>query len=264
MGTLHAYASYLRRKNDIALSGLATASINEFSEVILGGTIAIPIAVAFFGVVQTQIVAEGGAYDLGFVSMPIIFQQLPAGRLIGFLWFFLLFFAGITSSVAMAQPLISFLKEQFKLTHGRATFVIGVLIFAGVHLVVLFYDKGFLDEMDYWAGTFALVILALIEVIVLAWIFGIDNAWRELNYGADIKIPKFFKYIIKYVTPAYIIFILIAWSIQDAIPTFLMKEVDNPGDVPYLWAARGFMVLIFGALTWMVFAAWKKNKFEYD
>ena len=46
MTTLHTYASYLKSKDDIALSGLATASINEFAEVILGGTIAIPIAVA--------------------------------------------------------------------------------------------------------------------------------------------------------------------------------------------------------------------------
>ncbi|MFC2131794.1 sodium:calcium symporter, partial [Bacteroidota bacterium] len=94
MTTLHCYASFLKPKDDVALSGLATASINEFSEVVLGATIAIPIAVAFFGIAQTQVIADGGSYNLGFVSMPMIFQQIPMGNLIGFMWFFLLFFAG--------------------------------------------------------------------------------------------------------------------------------------------------------------------------
>jgi SNF family Na+-dependent transporter len=48
MGTIHAYASYLKPDDDIALSGLTTAATNEFAEVVLGASIAIPVAVAFF------------------------------------------------------------------------------------------------------------------------------------------------------------------------------------------------------------------------
>ena len=50
MGALQAYASYLTKKDDIALSGIATASTNEAAEVVLGGSLAIPAVVAFFGV----------------------------------------------------------------------------------------------------------------------------------------------------------------------------------------------------------------------
>lgn len=146
MTTLHTYASYLKSKDDLALSGLATASINEFAEVILGSTIAIPIAVAFFGLQQTQIIADGGSYNLGFISMPLIFQQIPLGKFFGFLWFFLLFFAGITSAVAMAQPLISFLKEQFNYSHKKATNIVALLTFVFVQFVIFFYGHGWLDE----------------------------------------------------------------------------------------------------------------------
>lgn len=264
MGTLHAYASYLSNKNDIALNGLATASVNEFTEIMLGGTIAIPIAVAFFGLVETQLIAAGGTYDLGFVSMPMIFQQIgDMGPWLGFMWFFLLFFAGITSSVAMAQPMISFLKEQFGLSHKKATFVIASLIFVAVHFVLFYKQHGFHDEMDYWAGTFMLVVLALIEVIILAWIFGMKKAWEELNRGADIKVPKIFFYVIKYITPAYLLMIMIFWIYQEAIPTFMMEGVA-PEDVPYRWAARGLMVFIFIALLIMVKIAWKRNNHVYD
>ena len=264
MGTLHAYASYLREKNDIALSGLATASLNEFSEVILGATIAIPVAVAFFGLTQTQEIAAGGSYNLGFVSMPIIFQKIPGlGPYLGFMWFFLLFFAGITSSVAMAQPIISFLKEQFGLSHKKAVLAIFGVVFLCVHFVVFFTQYGFMDEMDYWVGTFALVVVALLDVIMLAWVFGMDKAWKELNTGADIKIPKFFYYVIKYITPVYIIVLLIFWTYQDAIPTFMMKEVA-PEEIPFRWAARGLLFLIYAGLIFLVYKAWKRNKPQYD
>ncbi len=264
MGTLHAYASYLSHKDDIALNGLATASINEFAEVIIGGTIAIPIAVAFFGLVKTQMIAEGGAFNLGFVSMPIIFQQIPhIGQFLGFIWFLLLFFAGITSSVAMAQPLISFLKEQFNFSHNKATYTIAAFIFIAVHFVVFFNRYEFLDELDYWAGTFGLVVLACVEVVIFAWIYGMDKGWKELNQGADIRLPRMFYYIIKYVTPLYLLLLLAFWTYQDAIPTLLMDNVKDV-NIPYRWAARGFMALLFAVFSFMVYKAWKRNKPDYS
>lgn len=256
MGTLQAYASYLREKNDIALSGLSTASLNEFSEVILGGSIAIPIAVAFFGLTMTTAIAQGGAFNLGFVSMSVIFQKIPFGEIVGFAWFILLFFAGITSSVAMAQPLISFLKERFNFSHKKSVIIIGSTIFVSVHFVVFYLKYGFLDEMDYWAGTFALVIVALLEVIIFAWVWGMDKGWKELNTGSDIKIPKIFKPIIKYVTPTYLIVILVSWTITDAIPTLRMDNA-KPENIPYLWGARAFMLALFSTLVFMVHRAWK-------
>ena len=69
------------------LSGLSTSATNEFAEVVLGGSIAIPAAVAFFGVAMTTQIAKGGAFDLGFVSMPLIFEQIPFGSFFGFIWF---------------------------------------------------------------------------------------------------------------------------------------------------------------------------------
>ena len=263
MGTLQAYASYLSEKDDIALSGLATASINEFVEVILGGSIAIPIAVAFFGLTTATMIAQSGAFNLGFVSMAVIFQELPFGNFIGFMWFLLLFFAGITSSVAMAQPIISFLKEQFNFSHRKAVTIIGVSLFICVQFVVFFLQFGFLDELDYWAGTFGLVIVALSEVVVFAWIYGMDKGWEEINKGADIKIPRMVYYVIKYITPVYLFVILIYWTINDAIPDLLMA--DKPAqNIPYLWGARIMMVILYAAFTWLVYKGWKLNKHKFN
>ncbi len=264
MGCIQSYASYLDKKQDIVLSGLATSSLNEFAEVIIGGSIAIPVAVAFFGIQNTQSIAQGGTFELGFISMPMIFQQVPyIGSILGFMWFFLLFIAGLTSTVAMAQPLVSFLKEEFKYSHIKSIKIIGITSFVLIHFVLIFQSRGFLGEMDFWAGTFFLTLFALVEIVVFAWGFGMDNAWKEIHYGADIRIPKFFKFIIKYLTPVYISTLLIYWTLTDAVP-YLMMEGANPQDIPIRWMARIIMILIFVVLAILINKAWKRNKRNYD
>jgi len=259
MGTIHAYASYLKPKDDIALSGLSTAATNEFAEVVLGGSIAIPVAVAFFGVATTQEIAQGGAFNLGFVSMPIIFQKLPMGEIFGFLWFLLLFFAGITSSVAMGQPIIAFLEDEFGFSRKKATLSLAAFTLICIQFVVFFLQYGFLDEMDYWAGTFGLVVFALIETILFMWVFGADKAFEEINSGGDIRIPIFFKYIMKYITPLILLVIMIWWFINEAIPILLLERAD-PENVPYIWGARILMLVILGLILFMIHIAWKNKE----
>lgn len=258
MGTIHAYASYLKPKDDIALSGLTTASLNEFAEVVLGASIAIPISVIFFGVAATQDIAAGGSFNIGFISMPVIFSTLPFGEFFGFMWFLLLFFAGITSSVAMAQPVIAFLEDEFGWTKDKAVGVIFALTFICVQPMVFYLQHGFLDEFDYWAGTFMLVVFALGEILIFAYALGINKGWEEIIRGADIRVPIIFKYIIKGVTPVYLLFIFGFWLLDSggAIDVLTMKGVKAE-DVPYRWGARLLMLVFIGVICAMVARAWK-------
>lgn len=258
-GIINTYASYLREDEDIALNGITTASTNEFAEVILGGTIAIPAAVAFFGIEGTKAIAQSGAFDLGFQALPVIFQKIPLGHLFGALWFFLLFIAGITSSVALTQPAIAFLEDEFHWSRKRAVCATFCLISLCTLLVVLFFKHGFLDEMDFWVGTFGLVVFAFIESLLFSWIFGIDKAWEELHKGGDVKIPKLFKYVMKYVTPLYLGVIVIAWTFQDAIGKLVMKGEPHSRH-PYLWGARALMVGLLLITLFMVRRAWKMKE----
>jgi neurotransmitter:Na+ symporter, NSS family len=256
MGTIHAYASYLKPKDDIALSGLSTAATNEFAEVVLGSSIAIPVAVAFFGLTATQEFARGGAFDLGFVSMPLIFQRIQFGEIFGFLWFLLLFFAGITSSVAMGQPVVAFLEDEFGMSRKKAVLSLAAVVFVSVQFVVIFLKYGFLDEMDYWAGTFMLVVFAFIETVLFMWVFGGEKAWKEMNQGGDFKIPRPFYYIMKFVTPLVLFVIMIWWFVNDAIPIFFLTHVA-PENAMYIWGARLLMFLLLAGIMLLVHKAWK-------
>ena len=267
MGTLAAYASYLSRRDDIALNGLATAATNETAEVVLGGTIAIPAAVTFFGVSGAVAIAQSGSFNLGFATMPVVFQQMEGGRLLGTAWFGLLFFAGITSSVAMLTPLSAFLREELGIRREWAAWGLGALTFVLGLMHIAWLEHGFLDEWDYWAGTFGLVVVALIEVIAFVWIFGPGNAWRSIHEGADLRIHRAFRFIMTYVTPAYLLVILAWWGATDALPILRMARAAgggtvDPESVPYIWAARATLLALalgsFGLVRW----AWRRNGYD--
>ncbi|MGH9749659.1 MAG: sodium-dependent transporter [Candidatus Polarisedimenticolia bacterium] len=256
MGSIQCYASYLKKNDDLALTGLATASTNEFAEVILGGIIAIPVAVAFFGPLETRAIAAAGSFDLGFMAMPIIFQKIHFGHLFGCLWFLLLFFAGITSSVAMGQPIMAFLQEEFGWSRRRSAAVLALGVFLCIQPVI--FLGPFLGEMNFWAGTFGLALFALVEVILFAWVYGMDRAWEEITRGADMKMPRLFYHVIRWVTPAYLILILGFWTWQQAIPTLKMDGVAA-ADRPATLGARLMLLGLLGVLLLLVGHAWRRR-----
>lgn len=204
MGSIHCYASYVKENEDIALNAASAGWMNEFVEVVLGSSVVVPIAVAYLGLDWIQ--ANVG-FAMGFKTMPTLFQNWGPflAAVAGLAWFGLLFFAGITSSLAMGQPVMAFLQDEFKLSRRRSAMVFGSITILLSLWCVIFYGAGAFGEFDDWSGTFALVVFALLETIAFVWVFGIDKAWEEINRGADIKVPLFFKFVMKYVTPVFLL-----------------------------------------------------------
>lgn len=204
MGTIHCYAAYLDSKDDIALNSTSAGFTNEFVEVVLGSLIVIPIAAGYFGL---DWIKENMSFGTAFQTMPFLFNQWGTflSAIAGLFWFGLLFFAGITSSLAMGTPWIGFMRDEFGWNISKGAYSFGFLTFCLGLPCILFYQYGFFDQYDYWAGTVSLVVFALAETILFSWVFGINAGWKEINMGADMKIPVFFKWVIKYVTPALLV-----------------------------------------------------------
>lgn len=255
IGVILTYASYLSKGDDVVLSGTTAASTNEFAEVILGGSIIIPAAFVFFGPVDVQAIAQSGVFNLGFVTMPLILNQLPLAQLFAFCWFFLLFLAGITSSVSLAQPAVAFLEDEFNVNRKKAVCIFGVVAFILCHPAIFFLKNGVVDELDFWGGTFFLVVFATIEVILFSWVFGMERAWDEIHRGADLQLPRIYKFIIKYITPLFLFAILGMWFVQEWVSIIFMKNisVDNQ---PFVLATRLGLLLIFAVLAILVKIAW--------
>jgi neurotransmitter:Na+ symporter, NSS family len=292
IGVILTYASYLTKKNDVALSGLTATSANEFAEVILGGGIVIPATVAFFGVAA----AGGGTFDLGFITMPAVLQHMAFGRIFGVMWFVLLFLAGITSSISLAQPAVAFMEDEFGLTKRRAVLVLGIITFVLCQGPLLLISHGVLDEVDFWAVNVCLVLFGLIETVLFGWVFGMegawqdlwrgtgsfgqrlwrylvrhnamDEAWTELHVGADITIPRIYRFVIKYVTPAALIAIFVAWLIQGGLDTVFLRNLwsdrqpseSQLADLPYILGTRLVLLAMFVGLAVLVWRSWRRRE----
>ncbi len=211
MGSIQCYASYIKKKDDIALNAMSAGWMNEFVEVVLGSAVIIPIAVGYLGIDKVIEMTKTGGLGLSFKTLPYLFEQWGSllAVICGVFWFGLLFFAGITSSLAMGMPCMGFMMDEFNWNRKKSAWAFGTVIFILGLPTVLFFNHGVFDEFDYWAGTVSLVIFALLEVILFAWVFGMEKGWKEITSGADIKVPIIFKYIIKYVTPLMLGFIFL-------------------------------------------------------
>lgn len=232
MGTIHCYAAYVKPKDDIALNAVSAGFMNEFVEVVLGSLIVIPIAAGYLGL---DWVKENAGFGMAFQTMPYLFQQWGEvlSVVAGVMWFGLLFFAGITSSLAMGTPWMGFMRDEFGWGRNKGAWSFGAMALILGLPTVLFYQQGVFDEYDYWAGTVSLVVFAMLETILFSWIFGMDKGWREITSGADIKVPNIYKYIIKYVTPLMLIIIFLG---------SLFKPLNNDwsGNVSNLLSGNGW------------------------
>jgi SNF family Na+-dependent transporter len=259
IGVILTYASYLSKGDDVVLSGLTASSTNELAEVILGGSIVIPAAFVFFGPQDIRTIAHSGVFNLGFVTMPLVLNRLPLAAILGFCWFFLLFLAGITSSVSLAQPAVAFLEDEFDIDRKKAVTIFAIISFILCQPAIFLLGRGVVDELDFWGGTFFLVLFATIETLLFAWVFGMEKAWDEIHKGADMQVPKVYKFIIKYITPAFLIFILISYFLQKESRNFIFMQDVSIQNRPFILGTRLGLLLIFLILAILVRIAWRRR-----
>lgn len=223
-GIIINYSSYLKQKDDVVLSGITAATTNEFFEVCLGGLITLPAAFIFLG----ASVGTMGTFGLGFNALPNVFARMEGGWLFGACWFFMLFLAAITSSIAMLQPVIAFFEEGLGLTRRAAVAMLGLIATFGSAFVVYFSkEMKALDTLDFWVGTFLIVCLALFQAILYGWVLGTERGSVEAHRGAHLRIPRVVQWVLKYVTPPYLALMLLAF-VKDDVPAYARSLGESP------------------------------------
>jgi len=235
LGAVITYTSFLRKDDDVALSGLTSLSINELVEIVLAGTLVLPMAIIFFGPHATTATAQQHAFSLGFMTLPIIFGQLPHGDLLGALWFLLLFFSGLTASVSLMKPIVAFFEDELHWTRAKTSWILLVVTIAYLAPVVLLQKYGFLDEMDFWAVNIVLLVGALVETVIFIAVLGMARGWEGITTGARMHVPVIFKYIL-YITPIFLLGTLAWWAWMHALPKLMLTDLPATiakADLPY-------------------------------
>ncbi|MCB9357061.1 MAG: sodium-dependent transporter [Calditrichaeota bacterium] len=261
MGCIMAYASYLRKDDDVVLSSLTATTTNQFVEVVLGGSIGIVAAAAFYGVAQAQSIASSGSFSLGFITMPLIFEQIPFGGFFAFVWFLLLFIAGVTSSVSLIQPAITFLKDELDLSQNQAVTIMGIVNFLVTAFLVFTIQWGTLDEMDFWAATVCPVVAATIMVFFFSYVLGIKQGFAEMEHGAAIQVPRIFRFVLKYITPTYLVVLLVIWISTEWWSVVTLEKVADSAARNWIWGARAILAAVAVTIGWIVVHANRAGKF---
>jgi NSS family neurotransmitter:Na+ symporter len=213
------FSSFLKKKDDVVLSSLSSASLNEFAEVVFGGLITIPVAFLFLGATVTAF----GTFGMGFIALPAVFSMMPGGNLFGALWYFVLFLAALTSSITMLQPGILFLEEGFRLGKRKASLLLFIFTFT-LCLPIIYFNRDFaaLDIADFYIGTIMIYILATIQIFVFYFKIGVDKGAAHASDGSIIPFPFIIRLILKYITPWFLVFIFISFCYMN-LPEYLDK-----------------------------------------
>lgn len=218
MGILVAYGSYV--KDDIDLNQSVThIEIFDTLVAVLSGMMIIPAVYIFSG---EEGLATGGA-GLMFKTLPMVFDAMPMGNVIGTAFFVLVFFAALTSSISLMEASVSMFMDKFKLTRAKAVIVIyAITLVLGVpsalgygiwsHITVLGMD--FLTFFDYISNSVMMPILAIATCLLAGWFINLKDIEDEITKnGEEFKRRKIFRVMIKYVAPVFLVIILVFYTL---------------------------------------------------
>lgn len=245
-GVIINYASYMKKNDDVVLSGLTASATNELFEVGFGGMITLTAAFIFLGTASMAEAVQGGSFGLGFTTLPVVFAHMGSfGNVVGAIWFFMLFLAAITSSISMYQPSLAFFEEALGWTRKQAVVLMVCICLVGSFLV-MYYSKGgiFWSTIDDWVGTFLIFILAMVQIIAFSWVFGIKKGLQEAHHGAQLRIGPFFAFVMKYVAPLYLLIVFGAFCVKN-LPAWLQSVADEP-------LRQGALALVAGTILVLV------------
>jgi NSS family neurotransmitter:Na+ symporter len=167
----------------------------------------------------------------------------------------------VTSSVSLIQPTLTFLKDELDWSSRKAIMVVGAINLAVTGFIILTIGFGTLDELDFWAGSVLPVVSGLVMIVLFGHFLGIDRGFKEMHRGAELRVPRVYRFIMKYVTPSYMIFLLIFWAIQDWWPLATMQNITDPRQFLIIGITRGLLLGLVLLLIYMVYVANRRHKF---
>lgn len=223
-GIMITYGSYLPKSANLVESGIWVGLMDTLIA-LLAGFMIFP-AVFAFGKSP-----EAGP-TLVFQVLPEIFSTIPGGNVIGALFFLLLMVAALTSSISMLEVPASYFIDEKKWSRKKAAWVVGIAAFiCGVpsalsHGSSDFFTTismslpwtgaivGFQNIVDYFFGTFFIVVVALATCVYVAWKMPIASIVGELDQGspafkAGNFASKAFVFFIRFVCPVVILLVLL-------------------------------------------------------
>lgn len=218
MGIMITYGSYMKKDLNIEKS---TRQIEFFDTGIafFAGLMIIPAIFSFFGG-DAELLDENLTKGPGlmFVMLPKVFESMPAGNFIGFMFFLLVLFAALTSSISLMETVVSIFMDKLKIGRkATCLWVLGMSLLLGIpsslgngvwsEIKVIGMD--FLTFFDFLTNTVIMPVVAFMTCFIVGYIIKPKSIIEEVELNGRFKAKKLFSVVIKYVAPVFIVAILI-------------------------------------------------------
>ena len=221
MGILITFGSYM--KKDISIED-STQNVEIFDTAIaiMAGLMIIPAVFAFSGG-DPDTLQAGPA--LMFITIPKVFENMGLGTLVGVMFFILVLFAALTSSIALTESAVSTFEDELKWSRKKSTVLIGVIVIALGSLSSLGYGPlagvtiigmQFLDFFDFLTNSVMMPIAAITICLLVSRVIGVNGIEEEVMHGENkFRRKAIFNFMIKYLCPIFAAIIL-ASSVANA------------------------------------------------
>ena len=218
MGIMIAYGSYAKKDTNL-IKSINRIELFDTIIALLAGMMIIPAVYAFKG-------KEGMAAGPGlvFVSLPAVFNEMGAvGKVIGFVFFLVLSFAAITSSVSIMEAIVSSIMDKFGFSRRKSSLIVVVYTLAAAIVVCLGYNilyfefelpngttAQILDIFDYISNYCFMPLVALLTSLLVGWVVTPKVIIDEVSQG-KYKFSRKTLYIvmIKFVVPVMLLLLLL-------------------------------------------------------
>lgn len=211
MGITVTYGSYLSRKDNIPKSCITVAGLDTCMAILAG--IAIFPAVFSFGL------EPGQGPTLIFGTLPKVFSSLGGGTFFAVLFFMLIFFAALTSAIALLEVVVSFTMDNLKWSRTKSVFILAAAIFLiGVPSSLAFgpladfkiLNYNFFDFMCMVTDNILLPLGGIFMCYYLGWKWNPSNLVAEIEQnGVSFKLAKLWTFSIRFITPILVIIVTI-------------------------------------------------------
>ncbi len=223
MGIMITFGSYMKKDISIEKS-VHNIEIFDTGIAFLAGLMIIPAVFAFSAGGESEVALSGPG--LMFETLPKVFNTMPGGSVIGALFFIMVFFAAITSSISLMETVVSIVCDKLgwkRLPASLAVFgvafalgsvsALGFSVWSGVKPLGL---SDILTFFDFISNNIIMPVVALLTSLFIAYFLKPKTIIEELEIGGGFKSKRLFCVMIKYVAPVFLVAILVS-SVLNAL-----------------------------------------------
>lgn len=198
-GTMITYASYQPKNSDVAKNASIIALANCGFSFLAGFAIFSTLGRMSFvsGMPITDLIEEGTT--LAFITFPAVLNILPFSTIFSILFFILLIFAGLSSSVSLLETTAGPIIEKFNVSREKTVLILTIVgCLMSLPFALNAGNIGFVDEI---VSTYGLPLIGFAEVMIFGWVYGADRLRSYINKVSDFKIGRWWTWLIKIVIP---------------------------------------------------------------